>query len=71
MLPSVVARELDDDPEQLAVICPEISQYVKAKAAFDSNDDAQEKAWEGSELMLLVRKHTKEWLARRAARRRG
>jgi hypothetical protein len=70
VLPSEVARELDNDPERLAMICPELTQYARAKAAAESGDDAQEKAWEGNPLMLLVRQHQKESLRRIAEKRK-
>jgi hypothetical protein len=70
VLPSVVARELDDDPEHLAIICLQLTHYARAKVAFDNDGDEASKAWRNDPMMLLVRRHTKEWLARRAEERK-
>jgi hypothetical protein len=70
VLPSEVARELGNDPEQLAMICPELTTYARAKAAAESTDDAQGKAWEGHPMMLMVRKHQQESLRRIAEKRK-
>lgn len=75
--PQQIARELDRDPEQLALVCIPLLRYAEAKRALDGakNDkDPMLKAWEGSPLMESVKRN---WAAlaterkRRAAAARG
>jgi len=35
VLPSVVARDLDEDPDQLSLRCMELLSYAQVKGAFD------------------------------------
>jgi hypothetical protein len=67
-LPSQALRELDTDPERLALMIPDLRAYAAAKRAFDAargKADASLDAWEGSPHMTLVQVHT---LALRLAR---
>lgn len=74
--PLQAARELDDDPEQLALVCIPLLRYAEAKRALDgakTEDDAALKAWKGSPLMEAVKQNTvglhKERKRRAAAER--
>lgn len=64
--PLQAARELDEDPEQLAIACMPLIGYARAKAAFDQakGDPGKLEAWEGSETMALVERNTFERLKR-------
>ena len=61
-LPSVVARDLDDDPEQLSLSCLSLLSYAQAKAIFDdamkSGDHKTLDAYQESDLMSRVRRNT-------------
>ena len=54
MLPSVVARDLDEDPEQLSLVCYPLLQYAEAHAAYRRASAVELKAWRGSRLMDQV-----------------
>ena len=54
MLPSVVARDLDEDPEQLSLVCYPLLQYAEAHAAYRRASASELKAWRGSRLMDQV-----------------
>jgi len=70
VLPSVVARDLDRDPEQLSLICIPLLRYAEAKADFDRAKDEKDLArWKGSKLMGSVKKNTFELRTERLARR--
>lgn len=60
VLPSQVARALDDDPEQLDIVCMGLLGYASVKAQFDQagNDDSSIKHLEDHPFMLAVRKNT-------------
>lgn len=60
VLPSVVARDLDNDPEQLSVVAMQFLSYARAKAEYDAADGDQKKLehWKDSELMDTVRNNT-------------
>jgi len=61
VLPSVAARDLDDDPERLSLVAVSLLRYAHAKAEFDVADsDDRLKHWKGSELMKTVKKNTFE-----------
>lgn len=69
-MPSVVARDLDRDPEQLALACLPLLRYAEAKAEFDhAKDDKDLERWKGSTIMDSVRKNTFELTKERRARR--
>jgi hypothetical protein len=71
VLPSVAARDLDDDPQQLALVCRTLSIYAQAKAAFDTaTDDSQLEAWKSSELMTQVQANAFAFHKERTARRK-
>ena len=52
VLPSVVARDLDSDPEMLSLECLSLLQYASAKALWDS--DPKRARSEGSAVMEQV-----------------
>jgi len=39
VLPTVVARDLNEDPERLSLVCAEMLQYADAKTAYDQARD--------------------------------
>ena len=53
-LPSVVARELEDDPERLSAECLPLLAYADAYRAYQRNDKSEMKRWKFSTLMDLV-----------------
>lgn len=68
-MPSVVARDLDRDPEQLSLICLPLLRYAEAKAEFDhAKDDKQLERWRGSSVMDAVKKNTFELAQERRKR---
>lgn len=71
--PLQAAHELDNDPEQLALVCIPLLEYGRAKAAFDAagGDPDKLKAWEGSRIMERVQENTMETLRRRRQKREG
>lgn len=54
VLPSAVARDLDDDPEQLSLLCLPLLRYAEAWAAYRRANKAELKAWRGSAMMRKV-----------------
>ena len=51
-LPSVVARDLDSDPERLSITCLSFLSYAEAYGAEKRAKSADDlKAWEGSKVM--------------------
>jgi hypothetical protein len=55
-LPSVVARDLDEDPLRLSISCAHILSYAEAHHAFSrAKDDKALEAWKGSKVMAQVR----------------
>lgn len=46
-----MARELDEDPEQLILLCMEALCYSRAKAGLESKDEATRNAWKEDPLM--------------------
>lgn len=53
-LPSAVARDLDEDPEQLSLECVPLLHYAEAKSVYDRAKDKSELgAWEDSPVMEL------------------
>jgi hypothetical protein len=61
-LPSDAARELDEDPEHLALEIIDYRGYAAAKFAFDHTKDKVDglKAWDGNRHMTLVEQHAYE-----------
>lgn len=55
-----MARDLDDDPEQLSIVALQFLSYSRAKGEYDAADGDQKKLehWKGSELMDTVRDNT-------------
>lgn len=72
VLPSVAARDLDEDPERLSLLCLPLINYAEAKAAFDgAEDDEALKGWAGSKSMEAVTRNTFELHKERVARRKA
>lgn len=74
VLPTIVARDLDRDPERLSLMCMSLLQYAEAHDAekrATSDDDM--KAWRGNKVMDMVldvkMELHKERLARAEARK--
>lgn len=57
VLPSVVARDLDRDPEQISLHALNFLDYSEAYGAFKRGDKAELKAWKESSMMELVQEH--------------
>ena len=60
MLPSAVARDLDDDPEQSAILCLSMLRYAEAHAAFRRANKEELKAWRDNHYMDLVNRYAFE-----------
>jgi hypothetical protein len=60
VLPSVAARDLDNDPERLSMIAVSLLAYSQAKAAYDAadGDDKKLEAWKDSDTMAEVRSNS-------------
>lgn len=54
VLPTRVARDLDDDPEQLSLLSIGLLRYAECKAAFDDGGKISRKPWEGSKTWEAV-----------------
>jgi hypothetical protein len=70
VLPSAARREMEEDPEQLALVLLDVRGFIAAYQAFSrfkrGLSTAEElKAWEGSEYMTLI--ETCEFEARQGA----
>lgn len=67
VLPSVAARDLDEDPERLSLIAVSLLAYSQAKSAYDAaeGDDKKLEAWKGSETMAKVRENTFTFMKQR------
>lgn len=61
-LPSAAIRELENDPDQLAMLVLDLRGYEMAKRAFDRATDKVDglKAWQGDPYMTLVETFTFE-----------
>ena len=57
VLPSVVAKDLDDDPEQLSLECLKLLSYAEAKSVYDSGNKSMIDAREDSPVMQEVIKN--------------
>jgi hypothetical protein len=59
VLPSVAARDLDEDPERLSMTAVSLLAYSQAKAAWDAaeGDSSKLDAWKDSDLMAQVQKN--------------
>jgi len=71
VLPTIVARDLETDPEQLSKECQRLLSYAQAKRAFDAAEDSKDlEFWKGSKLMNAVEINTfalhKERIAKRS-----
>ena len=60
VLPSAAARALDEDPEQLDLVCLELLTYASVKGQFDAagTDDDAIKHLKDHPHMLTVRRNT-------------
>ena len=64
VLPSAAARDLDEDPEQLSLLCLPLLNYSDMKGIFDeamrrgSDGDKMLAPYADSELMMAVRRNT-------------
>ena len=60
MLPSVAARDLDDDPERLSLTALSLLAYSQAKSAYDAanGDDKKLEHWKDSDVMRRVSDNT-------------
>ena len=57
VLPSEVARDLDEDPEQSALVCSELLHYAEAYSVFRSNNKKMIEAWDGDTAMEAVKQN--------------
>jgi hypothetical protein len=65
-----VARDLDEDPEQLALLCLPLFRYAEAKSALDrSKADDDLAGWKGSKVMDEVWTNTVRLKKERIAKR--
>lgn len=55
MLPSVAARDFDEDPTQFSAFCLMLIRYSEAKDAWDSNNPKTHSAWQGSRMFEQVK----------------
>lgn len=72
VLPSIVARDLDSDPEMLSLKVLPLLRYAEAYHVLkhaDSKDTL--KSWAGSKVMEEVKRNTFELHKERVKRRRG
>jgi hypothetical protein len=77
VLPSVAARDLDEDPGQTALVCMSLLRYSEAHRALTGSmkdKDRDEKSlapWKGNRLMAAAKRNwaslERERMARRAA----
>ena len=60
VLPSVAAKDLDEDPERLSMTAVSLLAYSQAKSAYDAaeGDSKKLEAWRDSETMAEVRDNT-------------
>lgn len=72
VLPSVVARDLDNDPEQLSLECLKLLSYAEAKSVYDSGNKHMIDSRKDSPVMQEVEKNdfalAEEMLAARAGK---
>ena len=73
VLPSVAARALDEDPEQLDVLCLTVLSYASVKSQFDQagTDDDALKHLKDHPHMLAVRRNAFDLHLERVAARRA
>lgn len=64
VLPSVVARDLDNDPEQLSLNVIPLLRYEEAFRAFERGDKAELKRWAGSPVMKAVEENAFDMVRR-------
>jgi predicted RNA polymerase sigma factor len=72
VLPSVVARDLDEDPEQTSLVALHLLNYATAKAEYDGAGGDMEKLkhWKDSELMATVKTTSFEMMRARLEHRK-
>lgn len=80
VLPTTVARDLDEDPERLSLLCLSVLRYAEAKSAEERSESESDLAsWKGSQLMervlenkfALHKEKTEARKARESAQERG
>lgn len=54
VLPSIVARDLDNDPGQLSLQVLPLLRYEEALRVYRRNDPEELKRWQGSDVMRMV-----------------
>ena len=54
LLPTVVARDLDNDPDQLSLLCLQALRYSDAFRAYKRGKKAEMDAWKDSSIMRQV-----------------
>jgi hypothetical protein len=71
VLPSVAARDLDEDPERLSMIAVSLLAYSQAKNAYDAANGNEKmlEAWKNSEAMATVRSNTFDLMKERIGHR--
>jgi hypothetical protein len=70
LLPSLVARDLDEDPEHYSLLCLEALRYSEAKKAFETAKDEESlKPWKGTFVMSQVNRNAFDLHKERVARR--
>lgn len=69
VLPSVAARDLDADPEQLSLVCIPLLEYARAyRALQNGRDDKALDPWKGTSVLKHLKRNTS--LRRELARAR-
>ncbi len=69
VLPSEVARDLDEDPRQLSISCFYVLRYAEAKRALDTAKDPKSlEPWKGSKMMSEVKVNTRTLATERRER---
>lgn len=67
VLPSAVAYDLENDPEQYSLVCLPMLRYAEAKAAYERAKDPKDLAsWRNSNVMDMVTKNAFELARDRA-----
>lgn len=67
MLPTVVARDIDNDPERLSILCVQALRFAEAHRAFRRANKTELKSYAGDPMMRRVEQFEAE-AAREAMR---
>jgi hypothetical protein len=73
VLPSVVARDLDEDPERLSLECLRLLNYAEARRALEAGE-GDKPWWKDNKLMAAASRNAGELMSerrKRAAERRA